>query len=57
MIITPAAFEDEMNKAESLEEGIAIMIQVLESLGYRSGLNIFLEMKDNDNNPGTTTDI
>ena len=57
MIITPAIFEDEMNKAESLEEGIAIMIQVLESLGYRSGLNIFLEMKDNDNNPGTTTDI
>lgn len=48
MIITPAAFEDEMNKAESLEEGIAIMIQVLESLGYRTGLNAFLEMKDND---------
>ena len=48
MIITPAAFEDEMNKAESIEEGIAIMVQVLESLGYRAGLNAFLEMKDND---------
>lgn len=43
MIITPAKFEDEMNKAESLEEGIAIMIQVLESLGYRAGLEKFAE--------------
>ncbi len=43
MIITPAKFEDEMNKAESLEEGIAIMIQVLDSLGYRSGLEKFAE--------------
>lgn len=48
MIITPAAFEDEMNKAESLEEGIAIMIQVLDSLGYRAGLNAFMEMKEHD---------
>lgn len=43
MIITPAKFEDEMNKAESIEEGIAIMFQVLESLGYRAGLNKFGE--------------
>ena len=43
MIITPAKFEDEMNKAESIEEGIAIMVQVLDSLGYRAGLNIFGE--------------
>ena len=48
MIITPAVFEDEMNKAESIEEGIAIMIQVLDSLGYRSGLNAFMEMKEHD---------
>lgn len=49
MIITPAKFEDEMKEAGSFEDGVALMIQVLESLGYRSGLNIFLEMKDNDN--------
>lgn len=43
MIITPAAFEDEMSRAESIEEGVAIMIQVLDSLGYRAGLNKFAE--------------
>ena len=49
MITTPAAFEDEMRNAASLEEGVAIMVKTLDSLGYRAGLNIFLEMKDNDN--------
>ena len=48
MIITPAQFEDEMSRAESIEEGVAIMIQVLDSLGYRAGLNAFMEMKEHD---------
>ena len=48
MIITPAVFEDEMKEAGSFEEGVTLMIQVLESLGYRSGLNAFMELKEHD---------
>ena len=49
MVITPAAFEDEMKKKKTLEEAMVLMVDTLDSLGYAAGLNIFLEMKDNDN--------
>lgn len=43
MIITPAAFEDEMKKKTTLEEAVALMADTLDSLGYAAGLKILLD--------------
>lgn len=53
MIITPAAFEDEMKKKKTLEEAVALMADTLDSLGYAAGLKAFFdctEMKTDDDN-------
>lgn len=53
MIITPAAFEDEMKKKKTLEEAMALMVDTLDSLGYAAGLKAFFdctEMKTDDDN-------
>jgi uncharacterized protein (DUF169 family) len=52
MIITPARFEDEMNKivtskmpkARQTDDAIELMLNTLESMGYGRGVAIF---KDN----------
>ena len=56
MIITPAAFEDEMKKKTTLEEAVALMADTLDSLGYAAGLKIFLDHteKVKDDRQGTT---
>ena len=54
MIITPARFEDEMIRISKIpgydpadKHGKAddLMCEVLESLGYSAGVNIFLKME------------
>ncbi len=46
MIITPAAFEDEMKKKKTLEEAVALMADTLDSLGYAAGLKTFFNCKE-----------
>lgn len=44
MIITPAAFEDEMKEKKTVEDALALMVETLDSLGYSAGLDTFMEL-------------
>lgn len=45
-MITPAVFEDEMKQAKNIDDVIALMEEVLVSLGYEAGIRVYEGMDD-----------
>ena len=51
MIITPARFEDMMLAVDSIGDGVQVMLDTLDSLGYGTGVNLYRSMfEDSDDN-------
>ena len=51
MIITPARFEDMMLAVDSIGDGVELLLDTLDSLGYEAGVNLYRAMfEDSDDN-------